>query len=105
MLTQKKQKLPIMHTNTTKDMNCTQSQWQEMDELCRSTIKLHISKSIYFFMLECETYHAPWKMLCSTYEKEVASNKVFLMQKLFNLFMKESASVSNHINEFDSLFA
>ena len=46
-----------------------------------------------------------WLKLCNTYEENIASNKVFLMRKLYNLCMKESANVASHINEFDSLFA
>ena len=45
------------------------------------------------------------KKLCNTYEKNTASNKVFLMRKLYNLQMKESTVVASHLNEFDSLFA
>ena len=76
-----------------------------MDELWRSIIRLHLAKSIYFSVLDCETSHVLRQKLCNTYEKESASNKVFLMQKLFNLCMKESASVASHIYDFDSLFS
>ena len=34
VLIQKKQKLPITHADRIEDMNLTQFQWQEMDELC-----------------------------------------------------------------------
>ena len=83
----------------------TQFAWDELDALCRSTIRLHLVKSVYFTVLECATLHATWLKLCSTYEKNTASNKVFLMRKLYNLRMKELANVASHINEFDSLFA
>ncbi|MCO5563990.1 hypothetical protein L7F22_017645 [Adiantum nelumboides] len=56
-------------------------------------------------VLECESAYALWQKLCNTYAKDTASNKVFMMRKLFNLRMKESASVASHINDFDSLFA
>ena len=104
VLVQKKQKFPITHANRIEEMNLTLFQWQEMDKLCRSTIRLHLVKSIYFFLLDCETFHALWQKLCNMYEKEAISNKVFLMQKLFNICMKESTSVANHINDFDLLF-
>ena len=42
-----------------------------------------------------------WKKLHDLYEKNIASNKVFLMKKLYNLKMKEGASVVEHLNEFN----
>ena len=35
------------------------------------------------------------------YEKNIASNKVFFMKKIYNLKMKEGASVAEHLNEFN----
>ena len=102
---QKKQRLPILHATRTEDMNMTQFAWDELDALCRSTIRLHPVKSSFFTILECATLHAKWLKLCNTYEKNTANNKVFFMCKLYNLCMKESANVASHINEFDSLFA
>ena len=39
--------------------------------------------------------------LSNMYEKPSASNKVYLMQRLFNLRMFEGASVAEHLNEFN----
>jgi len=41
------------------------------------------------------------KKLHDLYEKNIASNKVFLMKKLYNLKMKEGASVAKHLNAFN----
>ena len=38
--------------------------------------------------------------LSKLYEKPSASNKVFLMKRLFNMKMLEGGSVANHLNEF-----
>ncbi|MCO5601899.1 hypothetical protein L7F22_056025 [Adiantum nelumboides] len=101
VLVQKKQKLLIIY----EEINLTEFQWEEFDELYKSTIKLHFAESVYFSVLECESAYALWQKLCNTYEKDTASNKVFMMQKLFNLRMKKSVSVASHINDFDSLFS
>ncbi|MCO5570878.1 hypothetical protein L7F22_024607 [Adiantum nelumboides] len=93
-----------MYLERTKQMNMTQFQWDELDELCKSTIRLHLAESVYFSVLKCESAYAVWQKLCNTYDKDPTSNKVFLMRKLFNLRMQESASVASHINDFDSLF-
>ena len=41
--------------------------------------------------------------LSKMYEKPSASNKVFLMKKLFNLNMGDSESVAGHLNEFNTI--
>jgi hypothetical protein len=35
------------------------------------------------------------------YEKPSASNKIFLIKRLFNMKMSEGGSVANHLNEFN----
>ena len=42
-----------------------------------------------------------WKKLHDLYENNTPSNKVFLMKKLYNLKMKEGASVVEHLNAFN----
>ena len=41
--------------------------------------------------------------LAQLYEKRSASNKVFLMKRLFNMKMSEGGSVVDHLNEFGTL--
>ena len=105
VLVQKKQRLPIMHATCTENLGMTQIEWDELDAMARATIRLHLAESVYFMILECATTYGTWHKLINTYEKNIASNKVFLMRKLYNLRMKESSSAAVHINEFDSLFA
>ena len=37
------------------------------------------------------------------YEKPSASNKVFLMKRLFNMKMSEGGSVADHLNDFNTV--
>ena len=37
------------------------------------------------------------------YEKPSASNKVFLMKRLFNMKMLEGGYVADHLNEFNTI--
>ena len=37
------------------------------------------------------------------YEKTSASNKVFIMKRLFNMKMSKGESVADHLNEFNTL--
>ena len=39
------------------------------------------------------------------YKKPSASNKIFLMKKLFNLKMTDIGSIAEHLNEFDQLMS
>ena len=41
--------------------------------------------------------------LAKLYEKPSASNKVFLMKRLFNMNMLEGGSVADHLNEFNTV--
>jgi glucose-6-phosphate isomerase len=41
--------------------------------------------------------------LAKLYEKTSASNKVFLMKRLFNMKMSEGGSVAHHLNEFNTV--
>ena len=41
--------------------------------------------------------------LSKLYEKSSASNKVFLMQCLFNMNISEGGSVADYLNEFNTL--
>ncbi|KAH7437435.1 hypothetical protein KP509_05G071900 [Ceratopteris richardii] len=79
--------------------------WDELDEMARSTIRLHLVDNVYFTVLDCESAEELWKKLCNTYEKETASNKVYLMRKLYDLRMKDTDSVDAHLNEFDAIFS
>ena len=41
--------------------------------------------------------------LSKLYKKPSASNKVFLMKRLFNMKMSEGGSVADNLNEFNTL--
>ena len=43
------------------------------------------------------------KALSNMYEKSSAMNKVYLMQRLFNLQMSEGGSIADHIDEFNKI--
>ena len=51
------------------------------------------------------TAHELWGTLSNTYEKKVTMTKIYLIQRLFNLRMKESYSVTAHLSASESLIA
>ena len=78
--------------------------WNELDALAKSIVGFHLTKSMYFIVVNEKTTHELWMKLCATYEKETASNKVYLMKQLFELQMKEGVSIASHLNEFNIIF-
>ena len=48
--------------------------WDEMDELARSTIMLTLSKCVYFNIKEMKTSFELWQKLCDLYEQNNATS-------------------------------
>ena len=78
------------------------NEWQKLDRIVRATIRMH-HNSVYFTVQSCETAFELWKKLSETYEQKVASTKMYLIRRLYNLRTKESDSVQAHLNEYESL--
>ena len=55
------------------------NEWQKLDRIIRTTIQMHLSKSVYFTMQSCSTAFELWKTLWDTYEKRVAATKIYLI--------------------------
>mgnify|MGYP000238107944 CR=1 FL=1 len=66
------------------------NEWQKLDRIVRATIWMHLSESVYITVQSCTTAFELWKKLSETYEKKVASTKMYLIRCLYNLRMKES---------------
>ena len=69
MLIQKKQLKPLKGI-TAKPTNMAGQDWDELDALAKSTIRLHFIESVYFTVVNEKTTHELWMKLCITYEKE-----------------------------------
>ena len=54
-----------------------------------------------FNITKVKTTEDLMKTLATLYEKPSASNKVFLIKRLFNMKMAEGGSVTDHLNEFN----
>ena len=74
------------------------NEWLKPDRIVCATIWMHLSKSVYFTVQSCSTTFELWKTLSETYEKKVASTKMYLIRRLYNLWMKESDSVQAHLS-------
>ena len=72
-----------------------------LDRQTLGVVHLTLPRNMAFNIFKEKTTTDLMKVLSNMYEKPSASNKVYLMRRLFNLKMVEDASITNHINEFN----
>ena len=104
VLVQKKQVKPIKLMGV-KPEAMGREDWEDLDELARSTIMLTLSKSVYFNVKDTKTSHELWEKLCDLYEQKSAASQVYWLKQLVDLKMKEATAMSNHLNEFNTIFS
>ena len=78
-------------------------EWEVLDRNALGTIRLFLASLVAFNILKEKTTEGVMSALSKLYEKPSASNKVFLMKRLFNMKMSEGGSVADHLNEFNTL--
>ena len=66
-------------------------------------IRLTLSKNVTHNATKEKLILGLMKILSNMYEKLSTNNKVFLMNKLFHLKMREGASVATRLNEFNMI--
>jgi hypothetical protein len=76
-------------------------EWEVLDRKALGTIRLSLEASVAFNISKEKTTKELMDALAKLYEKPSASNKVFLMKRLFNMKMSEGGSVADHLNEFN----
>ena len=76
-------------------------EWVLLDRKALGIIRLTLSRNVAFNIAKEKTTADLMKALSNMYEKPSASNKVYLMKRLFNLRMTEGASAAQHINELN----
>ena len=54
--------------------------WEDLDELARSTIMLTLSKSVYFNVKDTKTSHELWEKLCNLYEQKSVASQVYWLK-------------------------
>jgi hypothetical protein len=78
-------------------------EWEILDREALGTIRLSLPASVAFNISKEKTTKDLMDSLAKLYEKPSASNKVFLMKRLFNMKMSEGGSVADHLNEFNTV--
>ena len=84
-------------------MSMTDEEWEILDRKALGTIRLCLAASVDFNISKEKTTIDLINALVKLYEKPSASNKVFLMKRLFNMKMSEGGSIADHLNEFNTV--
>ena len=74
-----------------------------MDRKALGSIRLCLAPLVAFNIIKAKTTEDFIKTLATLYEKPSASNKVFLMKRLFNIKMAKGGSTTDHLNEFNTI--
>ena len=77
--------------------------WEVLDRKALGTIRLWLASSVALNISKEKKEEGVMSTFSKLYEKPLASNKVFLMKRLFNMKMLKGGSVADHLNEFNTL--
>ena len=78
-------------------------EWNILDRKALGTVRLCLAASVAFNISKETTTEGLMQKLAKLYEKPLASNRVFLMKRLFNMKMSEGGSVADHLNYFNTV--
>jgi len=76
-----------------------------MDNNAIANLHLALTDAILSSIAEKITAKEIWDTLTSLYKVKSLHTRIFLKRKLYTLRMSESTSVTNHINNLNTLFA
>ena len=96
----KKLHLPLFRVNPE---SMSAADWNLLNRQVLGVIRLTLSRSVAHNVTKEKTIVELMVALSRMYEKPFANNKVHLMKKLFNLKMTESMTVTQHLNEFNTI--
>ena len=88
---------------TKKPTSMTDTEWDILDKKALGTIRLCLAALVAFNISKETTTQGLMLALAKLYEKPSASNKVFLMKRLFNMKMSEGGFVADHLNDFNTV--
>ena len=91
-----------MGRKANKPTSITDEEWEILDRKALGTIRLCLAASVAFNISKEKTTLDLINALEKLYEKPLASNKVFLMKRLFNMKMSEGGSITDHLNDFNN---
>ena len=99
-LYQKDLYLPL-EDKRSKPTSMSDGEWNLLNRKALGAVRLCLSSSVAFNISGEKNTKGVMDKLAKMYEKPSASNKVYLMKKLFNMKMNEGSLVQDHVNEFN----
>ena len=81
------------------------SKWDEMDGNAIANLHLGLADGVLSSIEEKKSAKEIWDHLARLYEARSLHNKIFLKRKLYALRMTESTSVTEHVNNLNTLFS
>ncbi|KAK9133630.1 hypothetical protein Scep_013158 [Stephania cephalantha] len=88
---------------SSKPIDMDDKAWEILDRKALGAIRLSLSPSVAFNISKEKTTQDVMKALTRMYEKPSASNKVFLMKRLFNMKKPESRPIQEHLSDFNTI--
>jgi len=85
--------------------NITNQKWKEIDNNVIANLHLAFADVVLSNISKKTTTKEIWDTLTSLYEIKSLHTRIFLKRKLYTLRMSESTSVTDHINNLNTLFA
>ena len=81
----------------------TDAEWNILYRKALEIVRFYLAESVAFNILKGTTTEGLIKAFEKLYEKPSASNKVFLMKRLFNMKMLKGGYVADHLNDFNTV--
>ncbi|GJZ85213.1 hypothetical protein Tco_0650552 [Tanacetum coccineum] len=81
------------------------SKWDKMDGNAIANLHLALADGVLSSIEEKKTAREIWDHLARLYEARTLHNKIFLKRKLYALRMTKSTSVTEHVNNLNTLFS
>jgi len=88
-----------------KSEGITDKKWKEIDNNAIANLHLALAYAVLSSIAEKTIAKEIWDTLTSLYEVKSLHTRIFLKRKLYTLRMSESTSMTNHINNLNTLFA
>lgn len=88
-----------------KPMDMKDEEWELLDRKALGVIRLSLAKSVVSNVRTETTTKGLMDALARLYETPSATNKIYLMNKLFSMKHSESISMHEHLNNFNALIS
>lgn len=77
--------------------------WEEMKAQAAATIRLSLSDSVMYQVMDEKTPKEIWDKLASLYMSKSLTSKLYLKQQLYGLQMQEESDLRKHVDVFNQL--